>query len=186
MASEKLSDHLKSLILQPNIQHSPSSLRPLIEVVCSEGDKAEERSGVSSNPDENYCPDDGDNCDDDGGPPPIIFPTKPTATQTPSSSSKFDNQCNSGTSSLAEQLLAEATLAKEKQRRVQEQKDRQRAKKSNFGLKKGFLNSSSSKRENSIVNDGVCKDESHSKKNSDKKYQGDAAVEQQKRDRQVS
>ncbi|KAL3826243.1 hypothetical protein ACHAXA_006271 [Cyclostephanos tholiformis] len=180
MTSEKLCDRLKSLILEPCVEHSLPSLRPLIQVVRSEEYAAKGPGGVSF---DSKSPDDDGDDDGDDGPPPIIFQTKPIARQKPFSPSRCDGQCTSETPSLAEQLLAEATLAKGKQQRLQEQKDRQRAKKSNFGLKKGFLNSLSSKKDNSKMKIDAGKDQSNSKLLSDK-YQRDAAVEEQKGERQ--
>jgi hypothetical protein len=187
MASGKLSDQLKHLVLQPSIRHSQSSLGPLIQVVHSEGDTPRV-SFDSTSPDENNtnCPDDGDRGDNDDGPPPIIFPAKPTATQTLSSPSVCDGQCNIDSPSLGEQLLAEATLARENQLRLREQKVRLRAKKSNFGLKKGFLNSSSSKKEIKKMDNGVGKVYKKSPMLSDTMYPGDAVVEEQRGDRKVS
>jgi len=185
-------DDLKGLLLEPPTQHSSSSARPLIQVVRSEGDDAAKDNGEvsfdSKSLDEDYGPDDDDD-DDDGGPPPIFRATSPArpviATsaeilsapswqQTRHVSSICVSQNRSETPSLAEQLLAEATLAKEKLQSQQQHKEQRRAKKSTFGMKKGFLNSSSSKKGSSSKKK-VGGDQSISKLVPEKN-RGDAAV----------
>ena len=197
-----MDDRLKSLLLEPPAQHSSSSARPLIQVVRSEGDDAaKDNSGVSfesKSPDEDYGSDDDD--DDDGGPPPIFRATSParpviaasaeilsapSGQQTRHDSSIYVSQNHPETPSLAEQLLAEATLAKEKLQRQQLQKEQQRAKKSTFGMKKGFLNSSSSKNGSSKKKVGGDGDQSISKLVPEKNG-GDAAVTEHSGDYQVS
>ena len=198
-----MDDRLKSLLLEPPAQHSSSSARPLIQVVRSEGDDAaKDNSGVSfesKSPDEDYGSDDDDD-DDDGGPPPIFRATSParpviaasaeilsapSGQQTRHDSSIYFSQNHPETPSLAEQLLAEATLAKEKLQRQQLKKEQQRVKKSTFGMKKGFLNSSSSKNGSSKKKVGGDGDQSISKLVPEKNG-GDAAVTEHSGDYQVS
>ena len=195
-----MDDRLKSLLLEPPAQHSSSLARPLIQVVRSERDDAAKDNGEvsfdSKSLDEDYGPDDDDD-DDDGGPPPIFRATSParpvTATSAEIFSAPSGQQTRTDSSicvsqnhsepSLAEQLLAEATLAKEKLQRQQQQKEQQRAKKTTFGMKKGFLNSSSSKKGSSKKKVGG--DQSISKLVPEKN-RGDAAVTEHNVDDQVS
>ncbi len=196
-----MDDRLKSLLLEPPAQHSSSLARPLIQVVRSERDDAAKDNGEmpfdSKSLDEDYGPEDDDDDDDDGGPPPIFRATslarpviatsaeilsvlRGQRTRTDSSICVSQNHSEP---SLAEQLLAEATLAKEKLQRQQQQKEQQRAKKSTFGMKKGFLNSSSSKKGSSKKKVGG--DQSTSKLVPEKN-RGDAAVTELTVDYQVS
>mmetsp|Transcript_42273 Transcript_42273/g.76272 ORF Transcript_42273/g.76272 Transcript_42273/m.76272 type:complete len:466 (+) Transcript_42273:108-1505(+) len=181
MTSDKLSDRLKGMLLETtaaanNAQNPLTSSRPLIEVVHSEGEEARGgswRSNAENVPLDSKSTDD----EDDDGPPPISFhgavtpKLESSAASNDASSSEGHSTSNSiNMPSLAEQLLADATEAKQKQQQQKTQKEQRRAKKSTFGLKKGFLNSSSNDKKAgkksgaSKAGDGISKLESEKKK----------------------
>ncbi|KAL7541990.1 hypothetical protein ACHAXR_011732 [Thalassiosira sp. AJA248-18] len=161
MTSDKLSDRLRGMLLETtadtngaDILHSSSSPRPLIEVVRSD-EKGTERKQEGVVPLESAMKnDDNDDDDDDDAPPPIHFHGASTAKKELSRASPAKNKAQSikqvhhptndapPPPPLAEQLLVDAKMAKQKQQSQQTQREKQRAKKSTFGLKKGFLNSS--------------------------------------------
>jgi hypothetical protein len=85
--------------------------------------------------------DDEEDDEENDGPPPIFQSVSSDTTKVIKSA---DNDYAAEPPTLAEQLLAEATLAKEMQQRHRTQQERKNATKATFGMKKGFLNSSSS------------------------------------------
>ncbi|KAL9187667.1 hypothetical protein ACHAXT_006045 [Thalassiosira profunda] len=146
MVSDKLSDRLQGMLLEAaasSTSSPPSSSARLIELV-------EERPpGIAENEEE-----------EDDGPPPIHFHGAPPPKESASTAavrpmtadaakiagdaqpSIDEAACANNEPSLAEQLLADANAAKEKQKKQQSRQEQQRAEKSTFGMKKGFLNAS--------------------------------------------
>ena len=113
--------------------------RPLIQVI----DDKKDVEGKMTN----------DESDDEL--PPDIFPS--VANTTDSTARTTDSNTNTTTDparqlyekvqqskTLTEQMLADAKIAKREHQEEQAKKEQQRAKKSSFGMKKGFLNSNSS------------------------------------------
>jgi hypothetical protein len=159
MASVELRDRLQSLLLDtPSISSSAS--RPLVQVIRSDDGKAVKRGLSSSRSDADLkssfdFDDVGDYCDDaddadigDDDPPPIFSADRKIDTKSETASSH--NHSISvvdhipGAPSLAEQMLADAALANE-ERQKQQTREKLTAKRSTFGVKRGFLNSTSSK-----------------------------------------
>jgi len=140
--SNKLSDRLKDMLLETgstNVAKDNTS-RPLIQVI---DDKKDVEKKVTTNANES-----------DDELPPDIFPV---ANTTDSTASTTDSNSNTTTDparqlydkvqqskTLTEQMLADAKIAKREHQEEQSKKNQQRAKKSSFGMKKGFLNSNSS------------------------------------------
>ena len=164
MASLDLRDRLRGMLLEtPSIEASKS--RPLIQVLDSEvgkeltsaiGDRIDLDLKASGDNEVGDCDNDNDNCNysDDEGPPPIFsikhttsegLKVEPSPSFRPTNSSRLDERSNPDSPSLAEQLLADAALAKEESQKQQMQREKLAAKRSTFGVKRGFLNSTSKK-----------------------------------------
>ena len=138
--SNKLNDRLKDMLLETGSTNvaKDSISRPLIQVIDDKKDVEKKMTN--------------DESDDEL--PPDIFPT----TNTPASTTgTTDSTTNTTTDparqlyekvqqskTLTEQMLADAKIAKREHQEEQAKKEQQRAKKSSFGMKKGFLNSNSS------------------------------------------
>jgi len=208
MASDKLSDRLKGMLLETTAA-PPSSSRPLIEVVSSQAEESDlgissknsgsdtkkqitplvSKSKIESHDDE----EDDDDDDEDDGPPPISFHSADTETpgsssvsnEIPSTSeahhhnSTNDDKNNDNLPSLAEQMLADATEAKQKQQSKKTQKEQRQAKKSTFGMKKGFLNSSSSNKKKAGKRQGNGSRVSGNSKLDSEEKKGDDAGQKQ-------
>lgn len=156
MASVELRDRLQGLLLDTPSISSPEP-RPLIQVIGSDEGKTAKRglsSGRSDADLKSSFDDVGDYCDDaDEGddPPPIFSFSADRKIDTKSETASSHNHSSSvvehipGTPSLAEQMLADAALAKEERQKQQTQREKLTAKRSTFGVKRGFLNSTSSK-----------------------------------------
>ena len=156
MASVELRDRLQGLLLDTPSISSPEP-RPLIQVIGSDEGKTAKRglsSGRSDADLKSSFDDVGDYCDDaDEGddPPPIFSFSADRKIDTKSETASSHNHSSSvvehipGTPSLAEQMLADAALAKEDRQKQQTQREKLTAKRSTFGMKRGFLNSTSSK-----------------------------------------
>lgn len=162
MASFDLRDRLKGMLLEtPPISASKS--RPLIQVLDSEDGKAMTPAigdridlDLKVSVDDEVGDGDNDDCNDSDneGPPPIftikqITPEKSkieaSSSFCPTNSSRLDERGNPDSPSLAEQLLADAALAKEESQKQLTQREKLAAKRSTFGVKRGFLNSTSKK-----------------------------------------
>ena len=140
--SNKLSDRLKDMLLtgSTNVANDNNTSRPLIQVIDDKKDVEKKMTNDTESDDEL---------------PPDIFPS--VANTTDSTTSTTDSTTNTKTDparllydkvqqskTLTEQMLADAKIAKKEHQEEQSKKEQQRAKKSNFGMKKGFLNSKSS------------------------------------------
>ena len=138
--SNKLSDRLKDMLLETgstNVAKDNTS-RPLIQVIDDKKDVEKKMTN--------------DESDDEL--PPDIFPTANTTENTTSTTDSTTNTTADParqlyekvqqSKTLTEQMLADAKIAKKEYQEEQSKKDQQRAKKSSFGMKKGFLNSNSS------------------------------------------
>lgn len=174
MASADLRDRLKGMLLDTPSRSSSTS-QPLIQVLGSENAKTEKR-GTSCGPtnvDLKFSGNEvgnSDHCDDvdEGEDPPPIFvsPNLMSGTQSEAtlplhhSSNTFNR--NPDAFSLAEKMLADAAAAKVEIQKQQVQREKLSAKRSTFGVKKGFLNSSSSKakRKGKAVTHDVSKQKS--------------------------
>jgi len=140
--SNKLSDRLKDMLLETGSNNATkvSTSRPLIQVI---DDKKDVEKKVTTNANES-----------DDELPPDIFPTANTTDSTTSTTNSNTNTTTDParqlyekvqqSKTLTEQMLADAKIAKREHQEEQSKKNQQRAKKSSFGMKKGFLNSNSS------------------------------------------
>lgn len=135
---------LQSLLLKPSV--TPSS-RPLIQVLRDDSIEvdAAKKFRLDGKLFDSKSLDDEEEDDEENDVPPPIF-------QCASSATTYMIKCGQPNlttpvaaepPTLAEQLLAEATSAKEMQQRQQTIQERHNATKATFGMKKGFLNSSS-------------------------------------------
>ena len=164
MASDKLTDRLKGMLLETAATKNNSGdqrRQPLIQVVDSDEEgKPVDKNVVNEEDDDDECP------------PPISFSDAAAVPKTNESSTSSSNsnissvgmhghtQSTNSTSSsatqqqsLAEQLLIDAKIAKQRRQDEQTKMEHQRAKKSTFGMKKGFLNSTTSKKKVGKSND---------------------------------
>ena len=126
------------LLLQPSVT---SSSRPLIQVLRDDsiGIDAAKKSRPDGTLFDSKSLDDEEEDDEENDGPPPIFQSSATTKVIKSANNDYAVE----PPTLAEQLLAEATLAKEMQQRQRTQQERKNATKATFGMKKGFLNSSS-------------------------------------------
>lgn len=169
-STEKISDGLRSLLLEQSVKQTSSPSQSLIQVLHSDENGARDHGGSAST----FYSKSLDDEDDDGEPPPIFQDTSSGNIKPVNDYGCRWQSLAAETPTLAEQLLAEAKLAKEKQQREQKQQERLSANKSTFGMKKGFLNSSSSKKKDSSKkNFGI---EQRISKVSSEKCVGDDAV----------
>jgi hypothetical protein len=164
---------LQSLLLQPST--TPSS-RPLIQVLRDDSigiDVAKKSRPDGTLFDSKSLDDDEEDDEENDGPPPIFQSVSSDTTKVIKSA---DNDYAAEPPTLAEQLLAEATLAKEMQQRHRTQQERKNATKATFGMKKGFLNSSSSSTKQKANNNKKAGGEQRISKVLSKTNKGNAAA----------
>ena len=178
--SDHLRDRLNCMLLETKTGPDEACPRPLIEVVHDEEGVGDDHGGRGSAQQKQRPAAKSTELDRGGGggdgddePPPIDFsgasvtqtsddPAVPSG-GTAENTSRGDNS-NDAAPSLAEQLLADAVEAKREEQTQTLSKERRRAKTSTFGLKKGFLNASSSSCNNGKMKGSVTSLKSEKKK----------------------